>query len=360
LAGSLLTNALCLCGDLNVANTFITHGFDSREGPYVKDQAEEGGASVGVNGSYTLLTGAADIGGSFSVAGSGPLMLTGSLIVRGDFWSAANISALGSTSVSRHAWLSGSYSGAGPLTVAGTLHHGGTVVALPVKAGTDLQGAVKVPSSCPCGPDDLVDVAALVASARVDNDNVVRGVVADQFAALAGQSSSITLPCGRIYLTSIGGVGQLTFKVTGRSAVFIDGSVALSGGLTFDVAPGAEVDVFVKGDLKVSGKISLASKEHPAAGRLWVGGSQPIALASPWTGMLYAPHAPVTAAVALEAWGGIFAASLSSDFVATFIFDRSIGDAGAACSAPPPAQGVCRQCGTCPGSNACVAGLCQS
>jgi len=155
----------------------------------------------------------------------------------------------------------------------------------------------------------------------------------------------------------LGREGDVTFHVSGMSAVFIDGDVHLTGSLIFDIARGAEVDVFVKGDVKVTGKLLLASKERPAAGRLWVAGSQPMGpLLSPWVGALYAPHASVFAQLGLEVWGSIFAADFASDSVATFFYDRSIVDAGATCEAPAPT--ACRPCGTCAGGNACVGGVC--
>jgi hypothetical protein len=235
------------------------------------------------------------------------------------------------------------------------------VFAIPVTKGSDQMGAVTVPKPCPCGADEVLDIGAIVDAGKLANDNEMLGLLPGQLASLAGTSPSVTLSCGRAYLTGIGGEGNVTFHVTGMSAVFIDGDLRLTGSLIFDIAPGAEVDVFVKGDVKVIGKLLLARKERPAAGRLWVGGSQPIGpLLSPWIGGLYAPHASVFAQVALEAWGSIFAADFASDAVATFVYDRSVTDAGATCEAPAPAPGVCRQCGTCAGGNACVAGMCTA
>lgn len=359
LASSLLSNALCSCGDLKVSNALITHGFDSRQGPYEMNQPEEGGASIGVNGNFTQLTGSGDIGGSLSLAGGADFMLTGSLIVKGDFWTAGNVTTLGATNVGRNAWLGGSYTGAGPLTVRGALHHAGVAFALLVTAASNETGAVNVRKPCPCGADEVLDIGAIVDAGRLDNDNEARGFVPGQLAALAGTSVALTLPCGRAYFTGLGGEGNVTFHVSGMSAVFIDGDLHLTGSLIFDIAAGAEVDVFVKGDAKVIGKLVLASKERPGAGRLWVGGSQPIGpLQSPWVGALYAPHASVFAQVGLEAWGSIFAADFASDSFATFFYDRSVADAGATCEAPAPS--ACRQCGTCAGGNACVGGVCGS
>jgi len=186
LASSLLSNALCSCGDLKVSNALITHGFDSRQGPYVMGQDEEGGASIGVNGNFTQLTGSGDIGGSLSLAGGADLMLTGSLIVKGDFWTAGNVNTLGATIVGRNAWLGGSYTGVGPLTVTGALHHAGPAFAIPVTAASNETGAVTVRKPCPCGADEVLDIGAIVDAGRLDNDNDALEFTAGQLAALAG------------------------------------------------------------------------------------------------------------------------------------------------------------------------------
>jgi hypothetical protein len=358
LAGATFTNTLCSCGNLELGESLQTHGFDARQGPFQAGAPDDGGASVGINGSYLPRAGTTLIAGSLAIAGAADLMLTGNLNVRGDFWAAGNVVSVGAAAVARNAWLGGNFLGVGPLTVKGTVHHAGSVVAVPLTAGADRMGPVTVPAPCPCGPDQLLDVAAIVDGGRLDNDNASLGLSPDAFAAVLGVSNW-TLPCGRAYLSRIGGIASLTIHVTGRSVVFIDGSVDLTGALLFDVAPGAEVDVFVKNDVTVRGGLALANKDRPAAGRLWVGGSQPITLLSPWVGNLYAPRAQVVAHVGLESWGSIFAGGFSGDVLASFTFDRSIVDSGAACGADQPAA-PCRQCGDCSGGTACVAGMCTA
>jgi len=357
LASSYLSNALCACGNVQLASSLLTRGFDSRHGPFTEDQPDQGGASVGVNGSYISYA-AADIGGSFSIAGPEDVMFRGALGVRGDLWVAGNVVTIGTASVARNAWFGGNYVGLGVLTVAGALHHGGTVTAVTVpKPGSDFPGPVVVPKPCPCEPRDLLDVGAIVEAARLDNDNGTLGIAADKFASVTG-TAEWTLPCGRAFLSGIGVIGSLTVHVTGMSAIFIDDSITVGGSLLFDVAPGAEIDVFVRRDVGALGRIALSSKDRPSAGRLWVGGSQPISLAGPWVGNLYAPHAMVAANVLLDVWGSIFANEYSGDFVTSVRFDRSIAFAGATCDAAQPAAGECNQCGVCSGGNACVSGAC--
>lgn len=354
LAASHFSNALCSCANVQLASSLVTRGFDSRQGPFQEPEVGGGGASVGVNGSYLSFE-AADIAGAFSIAGPAEVVFRGALSVRGDFWAAGNVSAFGLGVVARNAWFGGNLVARGPFTVAGALHHSGTVSAFPLLAGSDQPGAVSVPKPCACEPGDLLDVAGIVDAARVENDNGL-AIPADSLTAVSASRQWI-LPCGRTYLTGIGGRGDLLIHVSGMSALFIDGSIDLDGKLVFDVAPGAEVDVFVKNDVATEW-IALASKERPATGRLWVGGAKPIVLGSPWVGNLYAPRASVATRLGLEVWGSLFVGDFSGDLAATVTYDRSIAESGATCTAPAPAAGECKQCGVCSGGSACVSGSC--
>ncbi len=357
LAAMRFTNALCSCGNLQMADYLATRGFDSSQGAYQAGQSDDGGASVAVNGSYSSLAGVTDVGGSLSVAGTADLQLVGMLQVRGDFYAAGNVTATGAATVSRNAWLGGNFAGLGPLTVTGDLHHAGIVVALPLTAATNQRQTVVIEQSCPCQASDLLDIAALVNAAKLDNDNTSLGVSSDVFASIIGPAQW-TLPCGRAYLSQIGGTGSLVVHVMGMAAVFVDGSIDLKGTLSFDLAPGAEIDVFLKQDLLVEGSLSLANKDRPAAGRIWVGGTQVSSLTSPWIGNLYAPRAHVGSLVGLEVWGSIFAGDFSSGAYASFVFDRAVLAAGDNCSAPRPPAGLCTQCQWCSGGNACMSGTC--
>jgi hypothetical protein len=357
LAATTFSNALCTCGDLQLGASLTTRGFDSRQGPYQTGGPGPSGAAVAVNGNYSLAVGATDIGGSFSVAGGGALQFMGSLVVYGDLYFAGDLSVTGGTTVSRNAWLAGNYSGLGVLTVGGDLHHAGTVPALSIVAGSNQQQPVTVAKPCPCGAAEILDVGALVDAARAKNDNSRLAISPDAFAEVSG-SVSWTLSCGQVYLSRIGGVGSLVIRVTGVAAVFVEGSLDLVGSLSFEIAPGAEVDVFVKQDLAVQGTVALASKDRPAAGRMWVGGTGPITVASPWIGNLYAPRARLGATVGLEVWGSVFVANLAGGAYGNFVFDRAVAAAGASCAAPRPPAGVCARCTWCSGGEACVAGSC--
>jgi hypothetical protein len=346
LAAFYFSNALCACGNAAVPGLLSTGGFDSTVGAFQPNQPDDGGASVGVNGDYKSAVGPT-VGGSFSVAGqASALPFSGTPIIRGDFWMASSVSFAGVTSIGRDAWVNGNITGFGPVNVAGTLHHSGTVIG--VKAASDQLGPVVVPKPCACGSGDLLDIAGLVEAAHSANDNDALRLSPGRFAGVAS-SPPVTwnLACGRAYLTSIGGTGSIVVKVSGKSAVFIDGSINLTGSLQFVLADQAEVDVFVKDD--VSSTVALTfTTDRPSAARLYVGGSQPIAFRLPWVGNLYAPRAAVSAPFDIS--GSLFTGDFSgAGITSSFVYDRAILKAGSDCSAPPLPAGACAQYG-----DACV------
>jgi hypothetical protein len=360
LASSLFSSALCVCNNLQLPNNLTTRGFASSKGPPspMSTAVDNSGAAVGINGTYLSSASITDVAGSFTVAGPNALQFLGNLLVRGDLRLGGNVTATGLTTVARDAYLAGNFTGLGIFTVGGRLVHAGTVSAslLTPPPGGNLQQAVSILPPCPCEPSQLLDVAALVANAKSANDN--NGLSPDVLASISG-NRDWTLPCGRIYLSQIAGTGDVLVHVNGTSALFIDGAINLKGRLTFQPAGGAEVDVFVKQDLSVQGTLSLTDQNRPAAGRISVGGSQPIALTTPFVGNLYAPRARVTAQAALEVWGAIFASDLQGSSSASFFFDRDIVAVGTNCTAPLPPAGLCTQCEWCSGGTACVDGLCN-
>lgn len=358
LAASRFSSALCVCNDLRLANSLKTDGFDSSQGPYKANSSNRGGAAVGVNRNYVQVGGATDVAGSFTIAGASPLQFVGSLLVRGDLWVGADVSVAGTATVFRDAWITGNLTVLGALLVSRQLTHMGTVSAPLKVAPIDHQETVAVSPPCACGASDLLDTAGLVSNARAENDNASTGVKPDVLAAISG-GREWTLPCGRIYLSQIAGTGDVIIHVNGPSALFVDGAIALNGSLTFQLAPAAEIDVFVRQDVAVQGPLTMAYQDRPAAGRIAVAGAAPIALVSPFVGNLYAPKALVTTTGDIEIWGAVFANGFQGTASATVIFDREIVTVGENCTAPLPPAGICRQCEWCYGGMACVGGVCS-
>lgn len=350
------SNALCVCGEVQIGDFLKTQGFDSTQGEYVTDQSD-GGAAVGINGEYDTLAGYTDVGGSLSIAGSSDLRIVGYLATRGDLRLAGNVTVAGSASIARNAWFSGSYVGVGPLSVSGELHHARTVLAVPVSSVNDSLEPVSIAAPCPCNPEQLVRIDQLVDQVRLDNDNGAHAIDSSALAAVSGEAE-LSLPCGRFYLSKIEGFGRVVLRANAMTALFVDGSIALDGALNVEVAPGAELDIFVRGNLATLSPLSLSTKQRPAATRIFVAGSNDITLYSPLLGNLYAPNARVVAAGALEVYGSIFARSFAGAAFASFVYDRAVYQAGRICTTERAPAGTCSTCGTCSGGLACVAGTC--
>lgn len=357
IAAAHFLNALCSCSDARFGNFLQTRGFDSSRGAFQIGQPDDSGASVGVNGAYILAAGSTDVGGSLSLAGSQGPSLAGSLQVRGDFRCAGDVTVTGTATVARNAWLTGDLVALGSFNVEGELHHQGSVRALLLTSGSEVEEPVVIERPCACEPSELLDVANVVESASANNDNALAGFGPNDLSALTGPTT-LELPCGRYFFERIAGSGPLTLAVSGQTALFVRDDIELSGALEVRSSAGAELDVFVAGDLDVSGPIALAQPARPAAGRIYVGGSHEIEITSPWVGNLYAPKGHVSASAPLEVWGSIFAAEFSSSASASFVFDRAVLNAGSACGTPNPPAGSCSRCGWCSGGTACVDGVC--
>jgi len=350
-------NALCTCGDAALGDALVTRGFDSSRGAFDPDRVDDGGAAVGVNGNYSSAAGSTDIGGSLSIAGTDDIQFVGSLQVRGDLRAAGDVTAAGYSTVARNAWLAGSFLGIGPFMVSGELHHAATVSAVPLVAGSQYEEDVAIAPPCACEPSEILDVGALVDQASQDNDNATWNIQSSALESITGDTR-LALPCGRFYLTRIAGGGDVVLEISAPTAVFIDESIDLDGGLFVELDPGTEFDVFVRGSVQIAGTVELGTEQRPAAGRMYVGGDGEIALAQTWVGNLYAPRSRVTSAEPIEIWGSIFADEFLVSDSANFVFDRSIYSMGNSCEAAQLPTGACTPCGYCVSGLACVDGTC--
>src|SRR5690606_2982629 len=132
------------------------------------------------------------------------------------------------------------------LSVAGALTTTeGASVTGDVMAGSRVTAPVSVPPPCRCDAGDVLDIGAVIDEHELANHDADLGISPDDMIDVAGDVT-LELPCGRYYLSRISsqGGGTVTLRATGRTALFIDGDVTLSGNLTVEVAPGAEMDLF--------------------------------------------------------------------------------------------------------------------
>lgn len=358
IASRVFDHAVCSCEDTNVVGYLHTRSFDSG-GAGTEDAY---GAPVGVDRNY-FTGGYADIGGSFTVAGSDSVGFAGYLRVGGDARFGGDVTAIGRIEIARDFWLAGSV----PLTVSvdveRDLHQpaGETLGIFSSVGGSTFHEPVTITAPCRCASDDLVDVAAIVAAARSANDNASVGLAPNIVDPVIGIGTEIALPCGRFYLTGISGLGDITLRVDGRTALFVDGDLNALGVFDVDLGPEGELDLFVAGDLLSIGAGSFGDRARPAGTRVYVGGMGDVSIvgATGFVGNVYAPRARVTAPGATTVYGSLFGREIDMPGYLDVRYDRAILDAGADC---PPPPGGCEMCGeaACTDGRACIGGACSA
>jgi len=354
IAARVFNNSVCTCTDLNVGGYMKTRSFHSG-----MDPMEIGsGGPVGVDDRYSSI-GYTDIGGTLVIAGTSSLRFAGYLQVGGDFKADGNVESLGLIEIGRDGWVNGDITAIGVVDVGRDLHQrpGTRLLAVPRIDGDHIFDTFTVEPPCDCRPEALVDIDAIVDDARTHNDNARIGLDPGALASVIGLGVDITLPCGRFYLSSIGGAGSITLHVDGRTALFVEGNVNALGVLEVEIGPSGELDVFIKGNLLSIGLGSWGTRDRPAASRIYVGGDGDVTLigASGFVGNVYAPRSRITAVGATNLYGSIFGRVIDMPGYLDVHYDRAILDAGDEC--PPPAGG-CGMCTASCGDEACIGGMC--
>lgn len=361
IAEQTFTSALCSCEDTNIAGYLRTRSFLSSQGA---DAPERRGGSVGVNRNY-ITAGYADVGGSFTVAGPRDILFGGVLKAGGDLRFAPPFDVAGYVEVGRDVYLGSNARAIARVEIGRDLHAPGGVgfrgIALVDVGGDTIVEPVEVPPPCACGEDEVLDVAAIVEDGRMNNDNAAIGLDPQALNVVAGLGVEITLPCGRYYVDQIGGLGSITLRIQGRTALFIGDDLWAGGLFRIELDPGAELDVFVRDNFVIAGAALFGDPARPAATRIYVGGTGDIALAgfNAFSGNVYAPRANIAIGGLGLVHGSLFGKNINAPGAVMVRYDESILDAGKEeCAAPPPKPGTCNQCGDCGGGTACVDGSC--
>jgi hypothetical protein len=347
--------AVCACTSLDVSGTLSTDSSDSSAD--AGGNAGAGVASVACNGEISI-NATTSIGGSLwagapSTAGAPAVTLRGSGTIARDVRSGAGVEVGGKYLVEGDVWANGNVvvdTGAS-LAVVGTVHVPPGDTASGVQ-GSVVNGPVAVGPPCDCAHP--IDVAAVVAAFAGDNDDASIGLAPD--AMLVG---TVSLPCGRYYVGGVQG-SSVTLLVNGRVALMVNGDIDVTQALKIALAPGAELDLFVKGNFSVMGSLEVGDSGAPARTRLYVGGTifALSATAAPLAANVYAPNATLQLASGLEMSGAFFAQAmqLSGDF--TVHYDTSVLQVaqGSGCAT---GGGACTTCDDCGGATpACKAGTC--
>ena len=340
--------ALCTCEDYMSSFTIVTDSFDSREGPYSPGGK---GGSLGLNGSLTTNV-SLDIGGSLWVGSDAGMRLASGtdVTVLGVLQDRGPLAGAGATArVGSDAFVGGALELA-ELTVGGTLHQpaGAPRTIGELQADGTATSDFDIPPPCACDDANLLDIGALVAMRRTENDNPAIGL--DQ-GVLSDFSSptSLRLPCGQYYLSEITGTSQASIVVTGRAAIFVDGDLALEDGASLDlqVEGDGEVDLFVDGNVSSREALVLGNADTPAKVRLYVGGTGVIDLGqggATIAGNVYAPRAELLASGRVEVFGSVFVRRAVASAELILHYDTAVLDAGADCPEPPDGCNGCLDC----------------
>ena len=342
---------LCTCQDLEANGTLTTDAFNSTTGSLSKD------GSIGVRtrmAATTLFT----INGSLWVGGldgaaqpvlsvSGSNGITGELHVGGDMGGSSFLD------VGADAFVNGSIPSGSFATVHGKLHIPSAAAAGSTNAvGGVVAEPVSVPDPCNC--DAPIAVATIVAAFENENDNGASGV--DKSALIAPTGANLTLECGRYYFEGANIGGTTTLHLKGRTAIFIKGDFEATSLLTLTLDPGAELDLFVTGNVTINGTTDFGYKNAPARIRMYVGGTEVTLVSLATLGAnIYARSATVTANGTLSMWGSLYADRIALTTLADFHYDSAVMDTE---GCEPPTQ-QCDSCSSCSGGS-CVGGVCSA
>ena len=350
--------AACACKSFDISGSLSTDSFDSTSdaGP-----ATGALASIGSNGEISTNS-RLSIAGSLWTGGPGPdggpaVTLSGGASAGGtitqDVHSAADMDVGGKYLVE------GNVSANGNVTVdpGGSLAVLGTVYVPAGDSAFGVQGTVvnmPVAGTAPCSCAAPIDVASIVAAYANSNDDSSVGLAPD-----ASLAATATLPCGRYYVAGVEG-DTVSLQINGRVALFVGGDISVTHDLRIELAPGAELDLFVSGSVSIMGSVEIGDANSPARTRLYMGGAT-LALAasaSPLAANIYAPNAVLELASDFEMWGSIFADHLQFSGAFAIHYDTSVLKVAQASGCAPPA-GSCQTCNDCAGSTpACKAGTC--
>ncbi|HEY8039476.1 MAG TPA: hypothetical protein VIF15_06765 [Polyangiaceae bacterium] len=346
--------AACACGSLDASGRLTTDSFDSSgDGGAGSGQA----ASIAANGAvatnaHTTLGGSVYAGGAGVAQGSAAVTLRGDGTVAHDLLSGGDVLVGGIYQVGGDLDSTGNVTiQSGSLSVVGTVHltAGHSASGVTAGGGVASDGTAVAP---PCDCSRPIDIAGIVAAHQSDNDDGALGLATT---ALDHPPSPVQLPCGRYYVDGVQG-GTVQLLVQGRVALFVAGDVSVDQGLEIDLAPDAELDLFVSGNVSLQGATTLGNVSAPARVRLYVGGPTVTLSATASVGAnVYAPDAVVALASSFEMKGALFAQQLefSGDF--TIHYDTSVLQTPG-CT---PSGSPCQTCDDCAGATpACKAGTC--
>jgi hypothetical protein len=330
--------SLCTCRDATSMGVLETGSFDSLIDKYwlVDYEVDDFGAAIGVNRNL-YVPGVLSVGGSALLSGPDGVELPGLATVQGDFKIDGTVEFEGVLNVARDLVIGENFVNFGYANIGRDIHLGGamSIPLLTVPKGQIIKEKSDVSPPCACGADEILDIEGIVADARTDNQDDIISINPDWLTAIVGYMN-LDLPPGRYYFSDIVGAGKLTLKVTGHTALFVDGDMLLAGDLDIELGDNATLDIFIAGDFKLAGANNFDSVRRPSALRFYVGGTNDVTLTgyTAFVGNLYAPNANVILTGASFIYGSIFAGDFLAMGDTAIYFDRDINRGGDDCGPP--------------------------
>jgi hypothetical protein len=352
LAQTTFTWGVCSCKDSLFSSNALVDGWDSSKGPYKPGVL---GGGVGAN-ERVIGQSSADIWGpTWAAAQTGnAVSFSSKSQIHHDVQSGANMLPA-DLACGKDAYVAGDI--VGNMTVAKTLFQSpGKARTGTITYGTlDTSKVVTVPPPCDC--TNKIPVAAIVAWGKANNDNAKIGLASNVFAS--NPPARIDLPCGKYYLDGFNLSAASAIVVHGRTTIFIDGNIDVSGFFTMTLDPKvvSELDVFVSGTITVTSSFKLGSPAIPALTRLYVGSAQKLVVSSGLTvgGEIWAGNAPVVWESNADLYGAVFAGDFEGKSPLNVHHDTGVVQAGKPCGPPPGQCGSCKDCN----NQACINGKCD-
>jgi hypothetical protein len=349
LARSTFLFGVCSCTDIDVSGCAFTMGSVNSG-----NASDPHTGAVGANGRFVGGTG--HVEGPIWAAGTGvtgqPVVTGTNINVKQDVHCGGDLSSEGIVSLSSDAYVTGAASSGSVLQIDGALHQ---PASSPPPTVTPKAGVIIEPVTVgePCDCSNPIDIAAIVAAVKNDHDDAVADLTPSSLANF--DNLQLSLGCGRYYFDSVSG-GQLLLTVVGPTAIFVAGDFAAHASI--DVQPGGALDLFITGNLHLSGAWHLGSQQAPANTRVYVGGTS-LTLEGAFNvdANLYAPKADLSILnSAFSVTGAVFAHRLTlSGNAGSFIYDQAVQDL----TGCETGGGGCASCHDCGGATpACKGGAC--
>jgi len=311
-----------------------TDSYDSIVGPYAPGGVFGDVATNGDMSTANTLT----VGGHVRIAGNGGLTSNNTVTIKQALHSNGPVTLTSESSISTDGYVNGTVSTATKVDFGGTLTQpAGTTNAGMVTANAFALGEINITPPCPCDNSAIIPVGALMMdySLPENNDNAAVGLEASLLQTPGGPKH-LQLPCGVFYLSGISNTAAVTITTTGNTALFIDGDIDVSGMLHIHPLPGAQLDIFTLGSIKINGNTVLGSPNYPAATRIYIGGNGPVTFANSLelSGFLYSDQATVSVNNALDIYGGLSVYKLQTSNTLVVHYDSGAQQLSEYCPAP--------------------------